>query len=58
MREQAALTLNAWVEQTGLKEVIDGEMFIDALKSGSPYLKSEVFSWLAVNLTEGKNNLY
>ena len=53
MREQAVITLNTWVEQTGLKEVIDGEMFVDALKNGSPFLKAEVFSWLTTNLPDG-----
>ncbi|XP_037791590.1 cytoskeleton-associated protein 5-like [Penaeus monodon] len=52
IRQQALSTLNSWVEQTGLKETVDGEIFSDALKSGSPFLKSELFLWLAEKLKD------
>ncbi|KAK7076528.1 hypothetical protein SK128_004798 [Halocaridina rubra] len=34
IRQEALSTLNSWVEQTGLKEVWDEEVFVDALKTG------------------------
>lgn len=46
-----------WVEQVGLKEAVDGEVFADALKSGSPFLKSELFMWMAEKLKDGKSHL-
>ncbi|XP_063608455.1 cytoskeleton-associated protein 5-like isoform X2 [Penaeus indicus] len=52
IRQQALSTLNSWVEQTGLKETVDGEVFSDALKSGSPFLKSELFLWMAEKLKD------
>ncbi|XP_042874348.1 cytoskeleton-associated protein 5-like isoform X3 [Penaeus japonicus] len=52
VRQQALSTLNSWVEQTGLKETVDGEVFSDALKSGSPFLKSELFLWMAEKLKD------
>ncbi|XP_069992448.1 cytoskeleton-associated protein 5 isoform X6 [Penaeus vannamei] len=52
IRQQALSTLNSWVEQTGLKETVDGEVFADALKSGSPFLKSELFLWMAEKLKD------
>lgn len=51
-------TLNMWVEQVGLKETVDGEVFADALKSGSPFLKSELFMWMAEKLKDGKSHLW
>ena len=53
MRQQAVESLDAWVKECGVKEAIDGEVFVDALKSGSPFLKAEVFGWMAAKLQEG-----
>ncbi|KAK7077047.1 hypothetical protein SK128_006638 [Halocaridina rubra] len=52
IRQQALSTLNSWVEQTGLKEVLDGEVFVDALKTGSPFLKAELFIWMSEKLKD------
>ncbi|XP_042209857.1 cytoskeleton-associated protein 5-like isoform X2 [Homarus americanus] len=52
IRQQAMSTLNSWVEQAGVKETIDGEVFADALKSGSPFLKAELFLWMAEKLKD------
>ncbi|KAG0714752.1 Cytoskeleton-associated protein 5 [Chionoecetes opilio] len=52
VRQQALSTLNSWVEQAGLKETVDGEVFADALKSGSPFLKAELFTWMAEKLKD------
>ncbi|XP_055907668.1 protein mini spindles isoform X2 [Eupeodes corollae] len=44
----ASLTcINIWGEQCGYKEFFAGEMIADALKSGSPALKTELWGWLA-----------
>lgn len=42
--------INTWGDQCGYKEFFDGEMFADALKNGSPALKSEVWGWMADKL--------
>nr|XP_045625375.1 cytoskeleton-associated protein 5-A-like isoform X2 [Procambarus clarkii] len=52
IRQQAMSTLNSWVEQAGVKETIDGEVFADALKTGSPFLKAELFLWMAEKLKD------
>lgn len=49
-------TLNSWVEQVGVKETVDGEVFADALKTGSPFLKAELFLWMAEKLKDGKSS--
>ncbi|CAL4065491.1 unnamed protein product, partial [Meganyctiphanes norvegica] len=59
IRQQAISSLNMWTEQVGVKEVIDAEMFSEALKAGSPFLKAEVFGWMAEKLKDippGKNS--
>ena len=59
MRQQALVALNNWVEHLGgVKDVIDGDMCIDALKSGSPYLKVELVGWMSTRLKDGKTTLY
>ncbi|RXG68860.1 Cytoskeleton-associated protein 5 [Armadillidium vulgare] len=53
MRDQALIALNDWVDHlNSVKDVIDGEMCIDALKSGSPFLKIELINWLSKKLRE------
>ncbi|XP_050293470.1 protein mini spindles isoform X2 [Anthonomus grandis grandis] len=47
MRTTAIETINAFAEQCGYKEFFDGEMISDALKSGSPVLRAELWNWLA-----------
>ncbi|CAG9764905.1 unnamed protein product [Ceutorhynchus assimilis] len=47
MRTTALDTINVFVEQSGYKEFFDGEMIADALKSGSPILRTELWNWLA-----------
>ncbi|XP_023178563.2 protein mini spindles isoform X3 [Drosophila hydei] len=39
--------MNSFGEQGGYKEFFENEMIADALKSGSPLLKSELWAWLA-----------
>ncbi|XP_063227944.1 protein mini spindles [Bacillus rossius redtenbacheri] len=50
VRSAALTCINTWAEQCGSKEFFDGEMIADALKSGSPALRSELWSWLAEKL--------
>ncbi|XP_066151261.1 protein mini spindles [Euwallacea fornicatus] len=47
MRITALDTINAFAEQCGHKEFFEGEMVADALKSGSPVLRTELWGWLA-----------
>uniref|UniRef100_A0A1Y9J0Y2 TOG domain-containing protein n=1 Tax=Anopheles quadriannulatus TaxID=34691 RepID=A0A1Y9J0Y2_ANOQN len=47
----ACLTcINTWGEQAGYKDFFDGEMIADALKTGSPALRTELYGWLAEKL--------
>lgn len=50
LRTAAVTCINTWGDQCGYKEFFDGEMFADALKTGTPALKSEVWSWMADKL--------
>ncbi|XP_014256323.1 protein mini spindles isoform X2 [Cimex lectularius] len=42
--------LNTWGETGGYKEFFEGEIIADALKSGSPSLRSELWAWLSEKL--------
>lgn len=42
VRAAAMATLQAWVEQTGLKEWLEGEDFSEELKRENPFLRQEV----------------
>ncbi|XP_018308410.1 cytoskeleton-associated protein 5 isoform X3 [Mycetomoellerius zeteki] len=50
IRVAATSCINTWGDQCGYKEFFDGEMIGDALKAGSPMLRSELWSWLAQKL--------
>lgn len=50
VRAAALNCINSFGEQGGYKEFFEGEMIADALKSGSPTLKSELWTWLAEKL--------
>lgn len=54
MRASALNTINAFAEQCGHKEFFENEMICDALKSGSPALRIELWNWLAENLPKSK----
>lgn len=47
IRTAAISCINTWTEQCGYKEFFDGEMIGDALKAGSPALRSELWIWLS-----------
>ncbi|XP_017847656.1 protein mini spindles isoform X3 [Drosophila busckii] len=50
VRAAALNCINSFGEQGGYKEFFESEMIADALKSGSPALKVEVWTWLAEKL--------
>ncbi|XP_063053472.1 cytoskeleton-associated protein 5 isoform X2 [Engraulis encrasicolus] len=50
VRASALTTLNAWVEQTGMKEWLEGEDLADELRKENPFLRQEVLGWLAEKL--------
>ncbi|XP_065129691.2 cytoskeleton-associated protein 5 isoform X2 [Paramisgurnus dabryanus] len=50
VRATAMATLNAWVEQTGMKEWLEGEDLSEELKKENPFLRQELLGWLAEKL--------
>ncbi|XP_051975834.1 cytoskeleton-associated protein 5-like isoform X2 [Xyrauchen texanus] len=50
VRAAAMTTLNAWVDQTGMKEWLEGEDLSEELKKENPFLRQEVLGWLAEKL--------
>ncbi|KAG8312018.1 hypothetical protein J6590_031481 [Homalodisca vitripennis] len=50
IRSAAVACINTWGDQCGYREFFDGEMVADALKSGSPTLRTELWGWLAEKL--------
>lgn len=50
MQSASISCINAWGDQCGYKEFFDGEMIAEALKSGSPTLRTELWGWLSEKL--------
>ncbi|XP_055365710.1 cytoskeleton-associated protein 5 isoform X1 [Betta splendens] len=50
VRATAMTTLQAWVEQTGMKEWLEGEDLSEELKRENPFLRQEMLGWLAEKL--------
>ncbi|XP_029730106.2 protein mini spindles isoform X3 [Aedes albopictus] len=50
IRSACISCINTWGDQAGYKEFFDGEMIADALKTGSPALKTELWGWIAEKL--------
>ncbi|KAM9502287.1 cytoskeleton-associated protein 5-like isoform 5-T5 [Salvelinus alpinus] len=50
VRAAAMTTLQAWVEQTGMKDWLEGEDMSEELKRENPFLRQEVLGWLAEKL--------
>uniref|UniRef100_A0A3B4FJH6 Cytoskeleton associated protein 5 n=1 Tax=Pundamilia nyererei TaxID=303518 RepID=A0A3B4FJH6_9CICH len=50
VRVTAMTTLQAWVEQTGMKDWLEGEDLSEELKRENPFLRQEVLGWLAEKL--------
>ena len=54
IRTVARSCVDIWSEQCQYKEIFEGEMIFDALKSGSPVLRSELWAWMAEKLPISK----
>lgn len=52
IRSAAIACINAWGENCGFKEFFKNEMVADALKSDSPNLRAELWSWLSTKLPD------
>lgn len=50
IRTASITCINIWGDQCGYKEFFDGEMIAEALKSGSPALRTELWGWLSEKL--------
>ncbi|KAL1129715.1 hypothetical protein AAG570_012659, partial [Ranatra chinensis] len=50
IRAAVVTCLNVWSNTGGYKEFFEGEMFADALKSGTSNVRAELWPWLAENL--------
>uniref|UniRef100_UPI003AB1091D cytoskeleton-associated protein 5-like n=1 Tax=Centroberyx gerrardi TaxID=166262 RepID=UPI003AB1091D len=50
VRAAALATLSAWVEQTGMKEWLEGEELAEELRRENPFLRQELLGWLAERL--------
>lgn len=50
IRTASITCMNVWGDQCGYKEFFDNEMLADAMKTGSPALRSELWAWLAEKL--------
>lgn len=58
IRAAAVTCVNTWGDLCGYKEFFDGEMIGDALKAGSPTLRTELWAWLADKLNKGINFIF
>ncbi|GLV37157.1 mini spindles [Carabus blaptoides fortunei] len=52
IRAAAVTCINTWGDLCGYKEFFDGEMIGDALKAGSPTLRTELWAWLGDKLNK------
>lgn len=50
VRAASMTCINVWGDQGGYKEFFEGEMIVEALKTGTPALKTELWNWLAEKL--------
>ncbi|XP_068947644.1 cytoskeleton-associated protein 5 isoform X1 [Petaurus breviceps papuanus] len=50
VRAAALATVNAWAEQTGMKEWLEGEDLSEELRKENPFLRQELLGWLAEKL--------
>lgn len=53
IRSAALQCINEWVAQCGTPSVFESEMVFDALKTGSPILRAELWTWLSEKLPPG-----
>lgn len=52
LRAAGISCMNTWGETCGYKEFFESEMFADALKSGAPSLRIEIWGWLTEKLPD------
>ncbi|XP_055685524.1 protein mini spindles [Lutzomyia longipalpis] len=52
LRNACLACINTWGETCGYKEFFEGEMIAEALKTGGPGLKTELWGWLAEKLPD------
>lgn len=50
VRAASMTCINVWGDQCGYKEFFENEMIVEALKTGTPALKTELWNWLAEKL--------
>lgn len=50
VRAAALATVNAWAQQTGMKEWLEGEDLSEELRKENPFLRQELLGWLAEKL--------
>lgn len=50
VRAASMTCINVWGDQAGYKEFFEGEMIVEALKTGTPALRTELWMWLAEKL--------
>ncbi|KAJ6667187.1 hypothetical protein lerEdw1_017165 [Lerista edwardsae] len=55
VRAASLATVNAWTEQTGMKEWLEGEDLSEELKKENPFLRQELLGWLAEKLPTLRN---
>ena len=53
MRSCAQEVLDTWAQQVKPADMVEGDACVDALKSGSVFLKTALFPWLGDILSEG-----
>lgn len=55
LRAAALVTLNSWVDKSGLHPLVESEALYDALKLENPNLRSELLGWLSEKLPNVKS---
>ena len=54
IRQAAVAALSTWLQHTSLRELFEGEMLADALRTGTPNTRAELLAWMAVQMKEGE----
>ena len=47
--------MNTFLKETSLRDMVVNDIFCSAIAKGNPFVKQEVFQWLAEKLPEGKS---
>ena len=55
VRASALSTLNTILKETSLRDMVVQEIFPTALAKANPFMKAEIFGWLATTLPEAKS---